>query len=223
MKFSAVLAGFPLLLCIGSSAAFKLTSVKALHRSCPLLSKPEVKPSAFDRIDTNTGDFIDKYVWSITDTRPYGPQTTIGTIFLTTNVGFLIASIFFYHIQNPYATSIAIMSDVAGVASFIYHYRQLELGPDKRVRTFLAIDYVVAITTIVISLPYFYRIASEYMGSYDKEIIASLIFGVISIVCFLIGAVSSGLQYVVFHGLWHIFSATAASLIGAVASATTTT
>lgn len=174
--------------------------------------------SDLDEASSSFDFFVDKYVWSITDTRPYAPHTLIGSLFLATNVGFLITSIFFFRVQDPYASLTAILSDMAALASFIYHYRQLELGPDVRVRAFLAIDYVVAISTVVCSLPYFWQIILEYGASNQLEVSLSLILGAASLAFFLVGGVSSGLQYITLHSMWHILSAASASLMGHVAS-----
>ena len=167
--------------------------------------------SEFDR-------FIEKYVWSITDTRPYSPRTLVGSLFLATNIGFVITSIYFFRVQDPYASLTAVLTDIAAVASFVYHYRQLDLGPDIRVRAVLAIDYVVAISTIVCSLPYFWKIILEYGASNELEVSLSIFLGTASLIFFLIGGVSSGLQYITYHSMWHILSAASASLIGSVAS-----
>jgi hypothetical protein len=102
------------------------------------------------------------------------------------------------------------LTELVSVASFIYHYTQLDpKSQDDTVRLALLIDYVLAFTSIFVGLGYIFT---------DGQIppIEGLISAALGMSFFLLGctACTDGTPYIVVHSLWHVFSAYCAYSIG---------
>lgn len=140
-----------------------------------------------NNIDKNSGDRdyndfgpvsalaknIDKWTggWGLfyADVSPYTEKSTVGLVFLATNIIYLISGYYLYQ-SSQYVYSTAI--DVAGLLSINYHFHQLKYGPNQSiVRLTLLLDYFAASIAILISIYTFTQYMSvsaavpyEYVG-----------------------------------------------------------
>jgi len=159
---------------------------------------------------------FDKISWAfnITDTRPYKPESPIGVAFLITNLGYLFSSFKFWDSPTLSANLFASLVDFAGVISFIYHYTQLQYGTERyEVKLALFVDYLTALITVGSSLVI---IASFAISGYilDPHIILSIKLGSLSLLLLFISWIQYGINYLFFHGLWHVVSSFAVDQIG---------
>jgi hypothetical protein len=107
---------------------------------------------------------------------------------------------------------LGIFTEICSVASFGYHYAQLQQPhgrtQDSTVRLALLLDYILAITSILIGL--FYLVFDHAVPPPEGIAIA-----IIGILCLLSCWVwEQGLPYIILHGLWHLCSAASAYYIG---------
>lgn len=160
-------------------------------------------------IDVRTGGWGLSYA----DTSPYTDKTVVGLLFLSTNFFFVWAGINLFYANN---LGLSVSIEVAGLASFYYHWCQIHYGPKRdEVRLSLLIDYITAFVTINLTfLDLILLILRIFLGA-DQDFSSSaepILFGVLGIFC-LFGSwiFEYGLPYIVLHGFWHIFSALSAS------------
>ncbi len=143
-------------------------------------------------------------------TNLYSERTLPGQVFLATNIAYTVVGLIL-SLQGEIL--LGVFTDICSVASFCYHYVQLQQphgrAQDSTVRLALMIDYMLAITSILIGLSYMI---------FDQVIPApeGLACAILSILCLLSCWVwEQGLPYIILHGLWHLFSAASAYYIGA--------
>ena len=142
-------------------------------------------------------------------TNARSERTVTGQLFLATNIAYTIVGAVL-SLQGEVV--LGIFSEICSVASFIYHYNQLQQPygrtKDSTVRLALLVDYFFAITAILIGL--FYLVVDHAIPPPEGIAIALL-----GIVCLLSCWVwEEGLPYIILHGLWHLFSAATAYYIG---------
>lgn len=65
------------------------------------------------------------------DTRPFTEKSLVGWLFLATNLCYLLSSINLWQVEEGIATTYGIIIDTAGLFSFVYHYTQLQYGPNR--------------------------------------------------------------------------------------------
>ena len=147
--------------------------------------------------------------WALTyaDLTPETQGTPIGQAFLFSNIAYALAGLV---LSAQGELLLGFIMELVSVASFIYHYTQLD--PDSRdgdVRMALFIDYVLAFTSIFLGLGYL-LMDGQLPG---LDFLASSVAGG---VFFLLGCTFcvDGIPYVVVHSLWHVFSAYCAFSIG---------
>ena len=106
--------------------------------------------------------------------------------------------------------TLGLLTEVAGIVSFWYHYSQLNFGQDrKEVRLALLIDYFTAGTALLCGAVYMAQ-----MGI-DSVPFESLVWGGASVVCLTLCWVKEvGYWYLFWHSLWHIGSAYTGYLVG---------
>lgn len=149
--------------------------------------------------------------WALTyaDLTPHSEKTLLGQGFLATNIAYTVVGLFL-SIQGE--VLLGIFTEICSVASFIYHYVQLQQPygrtQDSTVRLALLVDYILASTSILIGLVYLV---------FDQALPPpeGIVTAVLGIVCLLSCWIwEQGLPYIILHGLWHLFSAASAYYIG---------
>jgi hypothetical protein len=143
------------------------------------------------------------------DLRPESEDTVIGRSFLATNVayaavGFLLSS------QGEFV--LGIMTELVSVASFCYHYTQLQQPYNRTdvttVKLALTVDYLLAVSSILVGLVYL--VMDQTLP--PLEVVATSTLGIGCLLACWIW--EKGYPYIVLHSLWHIFSAATAYSIG---------
>ena len=156
-----------------------------------------------ERIDSATGGWGLSYA----DLHPETPQTPLGVAFLATNACYAFGGLVL-GVQGEW--TLGLLTEVAGIVSFWYHYSQLNFGQDrKEVRLALLIDYFTAGTALLCGAVYMAQ-----MGI-DSVPFESLVWGGASVVCLTLCWVKEvGYWYLFWHSLWHIGSAYTGYLVG---------
>ena len=154
-----------------------------------------IQPAA-DALD----DATDGWALTYADLSPETQNTPVGQAFLASNLAYAGAGLAL-SIQGD--LFLGLLVECASVASFVYHYSQLdEASKNDTVRFALFVDYVMAFASIFAGLGYILM---------DGQIppIEGLISAAVAISFFLLGntVCSEGMAYVVVHSLWHVFSA----------------
>lgn len=156
-------------------------------------------------------DVSDGWVLSYADLSPETESTPIGQAFLATNIAY--AAVGLYLGANG-DLLLGPLVEVCSVASFIYHYTQLQTSnnrsviADKSVRLALLVDYVFALTSIFVGT--IYLIMDQTLPPIEGFVSAGL-----GIACLLLCWVwEYGLPYIILHSLWHLLSAYAGFVVG---------
>ena len=155
-------------------------------------------------------DEISAWILSYSDLRPDSEQTLAGQAFLATNLAYSLAGALLAQNGDLF---LGVVTEITAVASFCYHYGQLEskgVNNLPSVRLALLIDYILAFFSIGIAL--FYLVTSggnEIMTVLPPSILALGTLGASWIW-------STGRSYMILHGLWHFFSACSGYVIGAI-------
>ena len=156
-----------------------------------------------ERIDSATGGWGLSYA----DLHPETPQTPLGVAFLATNACYAFGGLVL-GVQGEW--TLGLLTEVAGIVSFWYHYSQLNFGQDrKEVRLALLIDYFTAGTALLCGAVYMAQMGIESVP------FESLVWGGASVVCLTLCWVKEvGYWYLFWHSLWHIGSAYTGYLVG---------
>lgn len=153
-------------------------------------------------IDETTGGWGLSYA----DLSPETHETPTGVMFLATNLAYSVVGVV---LGLHGDLLLGLLTECASVASFGYHFTQLQLGPDQpTVRLALLIDYIFAAAALMTGGIYV-ALAPLDVPLEGYEACA------VGIAC--LGASwiwERGMPYVVFHGLWHLFGAYGGYLIG---------
>jgi hypothetical protein len=187
-------------------------------------------------------DGTDGWALSAANLAPDSHQTINGKVFLATNIGYAVAGLVLTYRGDVW---FGLMTDLAAIASFNYHYQQLlgsvvvpkegisssqststaapaaapmtsggsQPAPVKtpEMRLALLIDYMVAAVSILTGAFYLYETAGQ-LGALPIEAVQ---VAVLSLGCLAACWVwEAGQPYMIFHSLWHLFSAYAGYLIG---------
>lgn len=176
-------------------------------------------------LDDGTGG----WALSAANLAPDSHKTINGRVFLATNIGYAVAGLVLTWKGDLW---FGLMTDLAAIASFNYHYQQLlgsvpknsanskpiaapTNGPPASVKTpemrlALLIDYIVASVSILTGAFYLWE-----TGQIDSVPIEAVEVAVLSLGCLAACWVwEAGQPYMIFHSLWHLFSAYAGYLIG---------
>lgn len=206
-----------------STPSFKEGRIAGLENKLPIQSydaSPQSDP--LRQIETAlapAAEFLDTasdgWALSYADLSPNSERTLPGQVFLATNIAYTAVGLFL-SLQGE--VLLGFFTEICSAASFCYHYAQLQVGvgrtQDSTVRLALLVDYILAITSILIGL--FYLVFDRAVP--PPEGIASAILGIVCL--FSCWVWEKGLPYIILHGLWHLFSAASAYYIG-IAHATT--
>lgn len=105
---------------------------------------------------------------------------------------------------------LGILTEVAGVVSFIYHYSQLKFGQNRNeVRLALVIDYITAGMALITGAVYLTQMGIQLIP------LDCIIWGILSIAALSLSWVwEFGIPYLFWHSIWHILSAYTGYLIG---------
>lgn len=157
-------------------------------------------------LDNTTGGWALSYA----NLDPEDETTPIGMSFLATNLAYGIAGSLLVTQGNAV---LGVLTEIACLASFLYHFSQLKLGQSgfRIVRLALLVDYFFAVSAIIVgSIQLFF----------SHQIPTEVLFGG-SLAVASLGACwlwEEGLTYIVFHSLWHLFSAYTGYVIGSSSS-----
>ena len=173
-------------------------------RSSLVMLSSALAPAA-EFLDEST----DGWALSYADLTPESEQTTIGRAFLATNIVYALVG---FGLSAHGEALLGFMTELVSVASFCYHYTQLQQPynrtDDATVKLALMVDYVLAVSSILIGL--FYLVADQSLP--PVEATASSAVGISCLLaCW---RWEKGQPYIVFHSLWHVFSAISAYSIG---------
>jgi len=154
-------------------------------------------------LDSVSGDWALSYA----DLQPATPRTIEGQAFLATNVCYAVAGIVLA-IQGDWF--FALLTEMAGIVSFWYHYSQLEFGKDREeVRLALLTDYFTAGAALVTGGFY---MADMGISGVPLDAVFT---GAGAVVCLSLCWVwEFGQPYLFWHSLWHILSAYTGFLVG---------
>jgi hypothetical protein len=175
-------------------------------------------------LDESTGG----WALSAANLAPDSHKTINGKVFLATNIGYAVAGLVLT-VRGDFW--FGLMTDLAAIASFNYHYQQL-LGSEPKngdkptptmtsggladpvqtpeMRLALLIDYFVASVSILTGAFYLWE-----TGQMDSLPVEAVEVAVLSLGCLAACWVwEAGQPYMIFHSLWHLFSAYAGYLIG---------
>lgn len=145
---------------------------------------------------------------SYANLSPDTEKSVPGVGFLATNMAYALAGLVLTLQGDLW---FGLLTDVTAIASFNYHYNQLQVQGEMGapvVRLALLVDYAFAALSILT--------ASVYLFSSPSFPLEGLEYGAVSLVCLgLCWVYEEGRTYMILHGLWHLFSAYAGYLIGA--------
>lgn len=146
------------------------------------------------------------YALTYADCSPENETTVLGRLFLATNVAYTLMGLVCLYYGDVWFGTI---SEMASVASFIYHYNQLSNPKDAGVvRLVLTIDYLIAFSCLGTAL--FYVLTNPTAVPLEGYVACGL-----SVVFLGLSWIwESGAAYCVLHGLWHLFGAYGGYLIG---------
>lgn len=149
----------------------------------------------------------DGWALEYADLSPETPTTPAGIGFLATNLAYTLCGLLLVANGNVF---LGILTELASVASFAYHFAQLKLGKNQPlVRVALLVDYVVAAATLLAALVYILQVGVQNVPL--NGIIASVLAVVF---LFLSWVWEEGIPYVINHGLWHLLGAYGGFVIG---------
>ena len=156
-------------------------------------------------------DEVSDWILSYSDLRPDSETTAAGQAFLATNLAYSLAGAFL--VQNG-DLFFGALTEITAVASFVYHYGQLEsqgVNNLPSVRLALLTDYILAFSSIGVALFY---LATSGSG---EEVLAVVPPGILSLAALGASWVwVAGRPYMILHGLWHFLSAYTGYLVGAI-------
>ena len=152
-------------------------------------------------------DSTDGWALTYADLAPETHETPIGLGFLATNLAYTICGLLLVSSGN---VLLGVLTELASVASFAYHFTQLKLGKNQPlVRVALLVDYVVAAATLFAALVYILQVGV------DKVPLEGIIASVLAVAfLFLSWVWEEGLPYVFNHGMWHLLGAYAGFMLG---------
>lgn len=153
-------------------------------------------------------DQVSGWILSYSDLTPDHEGTRAGQGFLATNLAYTIAGFYLAQNGDPF---LGLVTEVTAIASFAYHYYQLEsrgVNNLPSVRLALLIDYICAFFSIGVALFYLVSTGGEQiMTVLPPSILALSTLGASWIWV-------KGRPYMILHGLWHFFSAYTGYLVG---------
>ena len=179
--------------------------VEANRLSLILLSAKDALAPAAQALD----DATDGWALFYADLSPEDETSRVGQAFLATNIAYAVVGLLL-SIQGD--VILGLLTEIVSVASFIYHYTQLQASAmrtqDDIVRTALMVDYIFAFTSIFVGL--IYLVTDQQLPPIEGFISAAA-----GLAClFSCWFYEKGYPYIVLHSFWHLFSAYSAYVIG---------
>jgi hypothetical protein len=161
-------------------------------------------------------DFLDGstsgWAMSYANLEPDSSQTAAGQAFLATNVAYLLTGI---ALQLHGEVGLGTLTEICSLASFQYHYQQLENTSNQSVRLALIVDYFAAALAMGTASIYLGGALLDSSMPLDMPI---LMAGGVTIASLgflgLSWKYEKGRPYMVWHSLWHLASAYSGFLIG---------
>jgi hypothetical protein len=174
------------------------TTLSNGRMSLLLLQTEAILAPAVEFLDDRT----DGWALGYADLTPESEETIIGRSFLATNIAYSLVGVML-SVQGE--TLLGFMTEIVSVASFFYHYAQLQQPymrtTDSMVKLALMVDYILAVTSIFIGLVYL-------VTDHNLPPIEGVISCILAIGCLLAcWRWEKGLPYILLHSLWHFFSA----------------
>lgn len=149
------------------------------------------------------------YWFTYADLRPFDEFTLEGQLFLGTNVlFFVVGAVLATSGGDPF---LGLLCELAGTFSVGYHYAQVRLGGTNKplVQLAVAFDYLFAVPTLLFGLKYALSLGAAL--PVGAVVLSGLAFACL----FAAWWWDSPLQYLVLHGLWHVFGCLAALQLSA--------
>ena len=153
-------------------------------------------------------DLTGGWALSYANLEPETERSPIGISFLLTNLAYGACGLLLVQQQNLVLGG---LTELACIASFGYHYSQLKFGQagSRIVRLSLLVDYLFALSAILVGSTQYFVLAHQMPS---LEVLGGGALAVASLgACWVWEA---GLPYIVFHSLWHLFSAYTGYMIG---------
>jgi hypothetical protein len=170
-----------------------------------LLQAEDAFKLASQAMDDATGGFAFGYA----DLSPESETTPVGQAFLASNIVYAVVGIL---LGMQGEVVLGMLTECASIASFIYHYTQLQASKDDTldgtVRLALLIDYVIAFSSIFVALAYL--LMDQHLPPME-----GIVSGGVGLAClFACWVWEKGLPYIILHSLWHFFSAYCGYVVG---------
>jgi hypothetical protein len=154
-------------------------------------------------------DATDGWALFYADLSPEDETSPVGQAFLASNIAYAVVGLLL-SIQGD--AILGLLTEVVSIASFIYHYTQLQASAmrtqDSTVRTALMVDYIFAFTSIFVGL--IYLVSDQQLPPIEG--FGSAFAGLACL--FACWIYEKGYPYIVLHSFWHFFSAYSAYVIG---------
>ena len=178
-----------------ASLFFGVSSTKDLEELVAPVSKV---------LDDQTGGWALSYA----NLEPEDETTPIGISFLATNIAYGLAGSLLMVNGN---VILGVLTELACIASFFYHYSQLKFGQrgSQIVRLTLLVDYFFALSAILVGSVQLLLSHQLPMEAVYSGVLAVGTLGA----CWIW---EEGLVYIFFHSLWHLFSALTGYIIGSI-------
>lgn len=159
---------------------------------------------------------LDEYTsgWALSyaNLAPETPETVIGRSFLASNLAYVLAGV---GLQLVGQTELAFMTEIAALASFQYHFQQLDNKSSQAVRLALLIDYVAALFAMGTATIYLVAILLASSLPPNMDVLAAVGVAVSGLLFLgLSWKYEAGRPYILWHSLWHFASAYSGFLIG---------
>lgn len=144
----------------------------------------------------------------------------IGWFFLGTNIAYIISGLFVALSSGDKAVA-GVSIELAGLISFIYHFLQIRLGPNRiEVRRSLLVDYLGALSAgILCSLDMLSFLMNVPLG-FITQTGGVLVLALTSLATLVRSAMfyekDQCLEYVFWHSLWHFLSALTAYYVAGI-------
>jgi hypothetical protein len=191
---------------------FRIINIKSArdnHKLHAVIEAPNFLSKLYNYIEYVDDTYANGFILAYANTTGFNYTEPIGAAFLLTNLIYIGSGVSFL-ISNPSDSSFyynTFVIEMAGLLSFNYHYNQLLLGPGRRqVKYTLLLDYIGALSAICMILVEILRQVT--MESYLP--VMSIELSIAGALCLLGSWVClTGYEYIMFHGLWHIFSGAA--------------
>jgi hypothetical protein len=192
--------------------------LKSPTKNQQLLASSDEEPPAFglEKFTQPVQEFLDGstsgWAMSYANLEPDSSQTAAGQAFLATNVAYLLAGI---ALQLHGELGLGTLTEICSLASFQYHYQQLENTSSESVQLALIVDYLAA--ALAMGTASVYLGGAIFVSSMPLDMPIFMAAGVALSSLGFLGLswkYEYGRPYMFWHSLWHLASAYSGFLIG---------